>query len=205
MIGIVDYGMGNLRSVYNAIESIGTKATLVKSKDDFTDITHLIIPGVGAFASAMMNLKDKDLIQPILSFVASGKPVLGICLGMQLLASIGYEPTETRGLDIIPGSVKKFEIPQFRIPHVGWNSIELKRDHYLFEGIKNGVDYYFVHSYFFSPSNESDVLAYTDYGIVFPSVVSCENVTGIQFHPEKSQKNGLKILSNFCAGSYAKG
>lgn len=203
MIGIVDYGMGNLRSVYNAVEFIGSKAKLLETKEDFSDISHLIIPGVGAFASAMTNLKSKELIEPIHNFVASGNPVLGICLGMQLLASSGNEPTETTGLDIIPGSVRKFDIPEMRIPHVGWNSIELEREHYLFQGIKNGVDFYFVHSYFFSPLQEPDVLAYSDYGIKFPSVVNRDNVTGIQFHPEKSQKNGLKILENFCSGPYA--
>lgn len=200
MIGIVDYGMGNLRSVYNAVEFVGSKAKLLKTKKDFSNISHLIIPGVGAFASAMNNLSCQGLIEPIHSFVESGNPVLGICLGMQLLASIGNEPTETKGLNIIQGSVRKFELPNMRIPHVGWNSIELEREHYLFQGIKKGVDFYFVHSYYFVPINESDVLAYSEYGLTFPAVVSHDNVTGVQFHPEKSQKNGLKILENFCSG-----
>lgn len=197
MIGIVDYGMGNLRSVYNAIEYIGEKPKLISTQTDFHDISHLIIPGVGAFETAMKNLHERDLVNPIKEFIASERPVLGICLGMQLLASIGYEPNETFGLDVIPGKIQKLDLLSQRVPHVGWNSIILEREHHLFNGIKKGVDFYFVHSYYYSVENRDNVLAYTDYEFLFPSVVNRKNVTGIQFHPEKSQKNGLKILENF--------
>ena len=199
MIGIVDYGMGNLRSVYNAIVFLGFEAKLVSKTDEFNELSHLIIPGVGAFSSAMSNLKEANLIDPIKTFIASGKPVLGICLGMQLLASVGFEPDEKEGLNIIEGKVIKFQLENQRIPHVGWNSIELTREHYLFEGVKKGVDFYFVHSYYFDAKNSEDILAYCFYGHNFPAIVSKGNVTGIQFHPEKSQKNGLKILKNFCS------
>lgn len=198
MIGVVDYGMGNLRSVHNAVVFLGFEARLVSKTEDFNGLSHLIIPGVGAFSSAMSNLKKAELIDPIKKFVASGKPVLGICLGMQLLASVGFEPDEKEGLNIIEGKVIKFQLENQRIPHVGWNSIELTREHYLFEGVKKGVDFYFVHSYFFDAKNSEDILAYCSYGPNFPAIVSKDNVTGIQFHPEKSQKNGLRILENFC-------
>ena len=203
MIGIVDYGMGNLRSVYNAIVFLGFEAKIVSKTDDFNELSHLIIPGVGAFSSAMSNLNEAKLIHPIKMFIASGKPVLGICLGMQLLASFGFEPNETEGLNIIEGKVVKFQVEKMRIPHVGWNSIDFKRDHYLFEGVKKGVDFYFVHSFYFDTKNHEDVLAYCDYGINFPAIVSKNNVIGIQFHPEKSQKNGLKIFENFCKSKNA--
>jgi glutamine amidotransferase len=198
MIGIVDYGMGNLRSVYNAIVFLGFEAKLVSKTEDFNELSHLIIPGVGAFSSAMSNLNEANLIDPIKTFIASGKPVLGICLGMQLLASFGFEPNESEGLNIIEGKVVKFQLEDKRIPHVGWNSINLTRKHYLFEGVKKGVDFYFVHSFYFDAKNAEDILAYCEYSMNFPAIVSKNNVTGIQFHPEKSQKNGLKILENFC-------
>jgi glutamine amidotransferase len=199
MIGIVDYGMGNLRSVYNAVVFLGYEARLVSKTEDFNGLSHLIIPGVGAFSPAMTNLQKAELIVPIKEFIATRKPVLGICLGMQLLASVGFEPNEMEGLNIIEGKVVKFQLDNQRIPHVGWNSIDLTREHYLFEGVKKGVDFYFVHSFYFDCKNDVDILAYCDYGKKFPAIVSKDNVTGIQFHPEKSQKNGLKILKNFCS------
>ncbi|MGX5820026.1 imidazole glycerol phosphate synthase subunit HisH [Chitinophaga lutea] len=198
MIGIIDYGMGNLKSVYNALGFIGAQPRLIHSGDELQEASHMIIPGVGAFAQAMENLKARGLEEPIRAFMQSGRPVLGICLGMQLLATLGHEPTTSEGLNIIPGEVRKFQNLAERIPHIGWNSIELQRDHYLFEGVKKGVDFYFVHSYYFDAVDNNDVLAICDYGIRFAGVVARNNVTGMQFHPEKSQKNGLKILENFC-------
>lgn len=197
MIGILDYGMGNLRSVTNAFISQGANPVLVRSKTEMEGLTHLVIPGVGAFKQAKDNLEKLQLIEHILDFVKTGKPVLGICLGMQLLATVGYEVEKTEGLNIIPGEVVKFENISERIPHVGWNAISLSNEHYLFEGIKKGVDFYFVHSYYFKPYEAADTLATCFYGNDFAAVVHKENVVGIQFHPEKSQKNGLKIISNF--------
>ncbi len=201
VIGIVDYGMGNLRSVYNAFKYLGVTPKLVSHKDEFENISHLVIPGVGSFVQAMDNLSGRDLIEPIKTFAASKKPVLGICLGMQLLATVGHEPYECPGLDLIPGEVRKFENIDRRVPHVGWNSIELTQDHYLFEGIKKNVDFYYVHSYFFNPKESENVLGYCEYGTRFAAVVHSENIVGCQFHPEKSQKNGMKILENFSYNS----
>ena len=197
MIGIIDYGMGNLRSVYNAFLSIDAPVKLVSHPSEFDGLSHLVIPGVGAFSQAMLNLHSQGLVNPIQDFIKTGNPVLGICLGMQLLATNGYEPSKTEGLNIIQGEVIKFGVINQRIPHVGWNSIELTQTHYLFEGVKKIVDFYFVHSYFFNAKNNDNILAYCNYGMNFPAVVHRNNVVGIQFHPEKSQKNGLKILENF--------
>lgn len=195
-IGILDYGMGNLRSVFNAFKSINFTPVFVKQANDFEGISHLIIPGVGAFPSAMRNIREAKLELEILKFAESGKPLLGICLGMQLLATIGYEMETCKGLNLIEGVVKKIDSSE-RIPHVGWNNINLQKDHFLFDGIKNDADFYFVHSYYFEPTNKDNLMATFEYGTKIPAIVFNNNIIGIQFHPEKSQKNGLKILENF--------
>jgi glutamine amidotransferase len=197
LIGIIDYGMGNLRSVYNAFRSLDANVRLITAKEQFEDITHLVLPGVGSFAKAMENLEQRALIEPIMQFAASGKPMLGICLGMQLLASKGFEPYESKGLGLIEGEVVRMNFTGVRIPHVGWNALELAIDHALFIGIRKQVDFYFVHSYFFKVRNQENILAHSEYGSRFPSVVYKGNITGMQFHPEKSQKHGLRILHNF--------
>lgn len=197
MIGIIDYGMGNLKSVYNALDFLNAKSKLIKTPSEISDVSKLIIPGVGSFSKAMQNLNDKGFTEPIREFAKSGKPVLGICLGMQLMADFGYEPEKTQGLGLIGGEVIKFENIEKRIPHMGWNSISIKKESRLFDGIKRDADFYFVHSYYFVPEIESDILTLSDYGIEFTSAVSKDNITGFQFHPEKSQKQGLKILENF--------
>ena len=197
VIGIIDYGMGNLRSVYNAFRSLDANVEIISTPEQFNTVSHIVLPGVGSFAKAMENLEERNLIEPIISFVKSGKPMLGICLGMQLMASRGFEPYEKPGLGLIEGYVIKMNFDGVRIPHVGWNALELTTDHLLFQGIRKQVDFYFVHSYFFDVKNEQDVLAYSEYGSRFPSVVYKGNVTGMQFHPEKSQKHGLRILNNF--------
>lgn len=198
MIGIVDYGMGNLKSVYNAFQFVGAKVEIINQGEvNFDYYSHLVIPGVGAFGQAMDNLNKLDLVNSINKFILTRKPVLGICLGMQLLATIGNEPYKVDGLKLIQGEVKKIPKLGMRIPHVGWNSILMKKDHYLFEGVKKDADFYFVHSYYFDVFTEENIIANCQYGFDFPAVVGCNNLTGIQFHPEKSQKNGLKILENF--------
>jgi imidazole glycerol-phosphate synthase subunit HisH len=197
MIGIIDYGMGNLQSVSNAVSFLGADFKIITQSKDFSEITHLIIPGVGAFAEAMQNITERNFIQPIKEFAATGKPVLGICLGMQLLADSGNEPYETKGLGLIKGRVEKFKT-ELRLPHVGWNGIDLSvEDHPLFEGVKKQADFYFVHSYHFLTEEENNVLAKCNYGFDFNAIVYSKNIIGIQFHPEKSQKQGLKILENF--------
>lgn len=197
MIGIIDYGMGNLKSVYNALDYLNVKSKIITTPSEFSGLSHLIIPGVGSFSKAMKNLSEKEFNEPILEFSKSGKQILGICLGMQLLADCGYEPEKTNGLGLIKGEVIKFNGIEHRIPHMGWNSINIKKENKLFEGIKKEADFYFVHSYYFVPENERDILTSTNYGIEFTSAVSKDNITGFQFHPEKSQKQGLKILENF--------
>lgn len=197
MIGIVDYGMGNISSVYNSLEYLGYEATIINSPEEIEDLTHLIIPGVGSFRQAMQNLEDKKFITPILNHVKSEKPLLGICLGMQLLATKGYEHGETNGLGLIEGKIIPFEI-KLHVPHVGWNNINTLKKHPVVGNNLNQVDFYFVHSYYFNVKNKEDILTITEYEISFPSIVAKDNIIGIQFHPEKSQEPGLNLLEAFC-------
>ncbi len=205
MIGVLDYGMGNLRSVINALNFLEVKSTVIVQKNDFENITHLIIPGVGSFKQAMINIIDKDLFNPIKKFNQEGNPILGICLGMQLLAKLGTEFGPSDGLGIINGVVKKMDDSELVVPHIGWNSIKVINPHSVLAGVKHNVDFYFVHSYYFDVDSERDVVAKTEYGQDFPAIVQNEkmNAVGIQFHPEKSQKQGLKILKNFIKMSNA--
>jgi glutamine amidotransferase len=198
-IGIINLQIGNLRSVSNAVDSFGYDHCIVDSPDDMTSLTHLILPGVGSFHTAMRRMNERGLYRPIRDFVSSGRPVLGVCLGMQLLGSHGDEGEDTVGLGLIPGDVRKFN-PRVvdAIPHVGWNSVELRASHPVFKDVRTGVDFYFVHSYHFKPASDESVLGFTDCGERFASAVAHENVVGFQFHPEKSQANGLRLLDNFC-------
>lgn len=198
-IGIVDIGIGNLGSLRNALHNEGWDTVSVSAEDDFTDLTHLVLPGVGAFCAAMDRLKQSGLIEPIRRFAAQGRPMLGICLGMQILAESGTEGGDVPGLGLIPGHVVRV-VPGagLRLPHVGWNNAMQVAKHPLLVGIRNDVDFYFVHSYRFLAAKTENVLAKTDYGEEFPSIVGNGNVVGVQFHPEKSQVNGLRILDNFC-------
>jgi len=199
MIGLLDAGMGNLRSVYNAIYSLGPDIRVVKHGPELDGLSHLIIPGVGSYRSAMENINGNGLKEDIRAFAESGKPVLGICLGMQLLSDFGEEQGHTGGLELVPGKVTRFpDRKGFPLPHVGWNTVSFQVEHPVFEGVKKGIDCYFVHSYRFVCNNRENVYASTDYGEVFASVVGLGNVVGFQFHPEKSQANGLKMLENFC-------
>ena len=196
MVGIIDYGMGNLNSVLNAFEYVGEDVIIIDSENKFEECTHLVIPGVGTYAQAMQNLKDKDYIRYITKHVDEKKPILGICLGMQILSTIGTEPVLCDGLNLIEGSVDKFMIKE-RIPHMGWNNAVFNYEHPVFYNIRQDVDFYFVHSYIFHPKNIEDQLSTTTYGISFSSIIAKDNIIGIQFHPEKSQENGLKIIENF--------
>lgn len=198
MIGVLDYGMGNIASVINTLKYIGKEVKIISIPDDFREVTHLIIPGVGAYKTAMDNIIERGFISPINDFANSNKPILGICLGMQLLSTTGSEPQQCDGLNLIPGHVEKISESTIRIPHVGWNSLIMAdQDHPLFDFCKKNIDYYFVHSYRFIAQNNEDILGNTDYGKEFTSIVAKGNIIGIQFHPEKSQKNGLQLLKNF--------
>lgn len=201
MIGVIDYGMGNLRSVLNALEYLGFDAALVDEPGSLGECERVILPGVGAFAQAMENLHARGLEPAIREHVAAEKPFLGICLGMEVLATTGDEGYVCDGLNLIPGIVTRLPVKQgTALPHVGWNSLKLTRDHPLFAGVRRDVDFYFVHSYGFqAPSGDSSsVLAMTEYDASFPSAIAKGSVVGLQFHPEKSQVAGLKILERFC-------
>ncbi len=198
-IGIIDVGIGNLGSLRHAVQSQGWDTVNVSTPDDFAGLTHLFLPGVGAFASAMARLDEAGIIEPIRKFAASGLPIMGICLGMQILAEKGLEGGDTLGLALIPGEVHPIKVKTgMRLPHVGWNELRKMQAHPLLKGIRNDVDFYFVHSYRFVASDIANVLAETEYGDKFPSLICKDNVVGAQFHPEKSQINGLRLLDNFC-------
>ncbi|NGX97965.1 MAG: imidazole glycerol phosphate synthase subunit HisH [Candidatus Afipia apatlaquensis] len=196
MIGIVDYEMGNLRSVQKALESFGTEVVITSDKSEALKCSGIIIPGVGAFPDAMENLKAKGLDE-VISEVASHKvPILGICLGMQLLFERGEEVRECSGLGLIPGSIKKIQ-GNVKIPHMGWNSLEKSKDCSILQNIPDESYVYFVHSYYAAGVRNENLNAASFYGVKIPAVVSCENVYGVQFHPEKSGDTGIAILKNF--------
>ena len=199
MIGVLDIDAGNLRSVVNTVDRSGYDVRVVKSGGEFDQVTHLIIPGVGHFGAASRHLHDSRLVRPILEFAGSGRPLLGLCVGMQLLATVGTEGGEFPGLGLIPGAVVRIvDGPDVRIPHVGWNSVSFHVPHPVFKGVKTDRDYYFVHSYHLRTDAEATRLATTDYHAALTAIVGVRNVLGFQFHPEKSQLNGRRLLENFC-------
>lgn len=202
IVAIVDYGMCNLDSVRRAVEECGGTVVVTDKAQDLKTANRIILPGVGAFPDAMRNIKDMSLDRVLYEqAIEENIPLLGICLGMQLLASKGWEGEETDGLGLIPGEVRRF-VPlgaDNRIPHVGWDEVHPTQESLLFKDIPPGRDFYFVHSYHFCPKNNANVLAYTPYAGRFVSVVQSGSVFGVQFHPEKSQKMGFQLLKNFLA------
>ena len=201
MIGIVDLDMGNLRSVANAVSANGFDSRWVKTREDFDDVTHLILPGVGSFTVAMQHMAAQGLVEPIRAHAAANKPLLGICLGMQLLATTGDEGGPTPGLDVVGGHVVRFDPSRVdKIPHVGWNELRLARPHPVMKAVKSGVDFYYVHSFHFVTARAEDRLGVFEYcGGDYTGMVARDNVIGVQFHPEKSQSNGLRLLEEFCS------
>lgn len=199
MITIVDYGMGNLRSVYNALSLLGADVCVSDKPEDVLAADRLILPGVGAFGRAMDNLRQRGLIDPLNEKVLLQKtPILAICLGMQLLAEDGYEHGHFEGLGWIRGTVRPFDLTDLPVPHVGWNEITLHGSHKPFHGLAStNREFYFVHSYHLTDADSEVVAATVDYGYEFVCAVHQENIFGTQFHPEKSQNNGLTILRNF--------
>lgn len=195
---ILDYGSGNVKSVFNLFLAIATRVVISNETAEIQRATHIVLPGVGAFSTAMRKIRERlpreDLEQAILS---DKKPFLGICVGMQVLATRGTEFGESAGLGWIGGSVEKVDSRQFPLPHIGWNNISCKRDSPLLAGLGDDPDFYFVHSYAFRVENEQHMLAATSYGEEFCSVVQQENIYGVQFHPEKSQRTGIKLAKNF--------
>ncbi len=200
MIAVVDYGMGNLRSVQKALERVGAKAVISRNPKEMKEASHLVLPGVGAFPECMRNLARLNLVDPIFEFIGSGRPFLGICLGLQLLFDESEEFGVHPGFKIVPGRVRGFDKDMgLKIPHMGWNQVFFRNNPYIFRGIPDGSYFYFVHSYYVVPQNEADIAGETEYGIKFTCAVAKGNIVALQFHPEKSQENGLKILSNFAA------
>lgn len=199
MIGIIDYNMGNLASVYNACHLLDAKASFVKDPQDLKKFDRIILPGVGAFGDAMEHLNETGMKEAIYEFAKTGKPMIGICLGMQLLFESSEEFGQHEGLGLIDGKVVKFDKSKMhedtKIPHMGWNVIKTNDEHTLFEGLENPY-LYFVHSYH-AVTDEKNVIGKTEYGYDFVSAVHKENIYGFQPHPEKSHDNGLKILKNF--------
>lgn len=200
MIGIVDYNMGNLASVINAFDKVGAKTRVESDPAKLQEYDKVILPGVGAFGDAMKHLREKGMDEAIKGYAASGKPLLGICLGMQLLFESSEEFGLTQGLSLVPGKVvafdeKKFDHP-LKVPHMGWNELFVQKETPLFEGLPQDFYLYFVHS-FHAVSEERYAIGKTHYGYEFVSAVQNENIYGIQPHPEKSHNNGLKIIENF--------
>lgn len=198
---VVDYGMSNLGSISNALaECGGENVVITTDPKDLKSATHIVLPGVGAFTDGMANLKKFGWIEPLKqASIKDEVPLLGICLGMQLLATKGYEGGETDGLGLIDGVVDRLKTsdPKERIPHVGWNEVYPKIESALFQDIVPGTDFYFVHSYHFAPANKKNILSVTPYCKEFASSVFAGNIFGTQFHPEKSQRPGFQLLKNF--------
>jgi glutamine amidotransferase len=198
MIAIIDYGMGNLRSVAKAFEAVGHQAVVTRDAKVIGNASHVVLPGVGAFGDCMSNLEGYGLIEAVRSAVESGRPFLGICLGLQLLFTESEEFGRHKGLGIIPGKVKRFVLdPSLKVPHMGWNQVNYLRPCPLFEGIADGSHWYFVHSYYVDPADNAVAATATTYGMPFVSSIWRDNVVAFQFHPEKSQSVGLRLIRNF--------
>ncbi len=198
MIAVIDYGASNLRSVMHALAHLNADAHVAQSPAQLADARAIILPGVGAFGAGMERLRAAGFEEPLRRRVAAGTPLLGICLGMQFLFQVSEEMGTHTGLGLLPGRVVRFpEGNGLKVPHMGWNQLHLARQSPLLEGVPEGGYAYFVHSYYVAPADDGDVLARTDYGLRFTSVVAHGNVYGVQFHPEKSQAVGLRILRNF--------
>lgn len=199
-VTIIDYGMGNLRSVQKAFERIGQSAHVTSDVTEISTAERLVLPGVGAFRDAISAIRRNDLTGVIRDHIAADRPFLGICLGMQLLLDVSLEEGEHEGLGVIPGSVQKFDLPpEYKIPHMGWNQLTLggTLQHGLLRELGSEPWFYFVHSYHVVPGDQSWIAATTDYGGPFVSVVAKSNVMATQFHPEKSQSCGMQLLRNF--------
>lgn len=211
MIAVIDYGLGNLRSVGKALEVVGARVEITNSAEKIAKAKAVVLPGVGAFQRGMRNLNELNLLPAVYNAIEQGKPFLGICLGLQLLFSESEEDGLHKGLDIVKGRVRKFDFHsnrqpltnnRLKVPHMGWNQATLHAARStlharMFEGIPENSYFYFVHSYYVEPKNKDVIAATTDYGKEFVSAIVQDNVWGVQFHPEKSDKLGLKILENF--------
>ena len=200
MIKIIDYGMGNLRSVQKAFEKLGHAAEICYQPSQLSGVEKLVLPGVGAFRDAIHEVRRREFVAPILDHLASGKPFLGICLGLQMLFEVSYEDGEWPGLGIIPGKVVRFQDqPDLKIPHMGWNQLQINSEPTLLANLPRDAHFYFVHSYHVVPTDRSVVIAESEHGERFVAAIGRGNLWATQFHPEKSQKHGLQLLANFAA------
>ena len=199
MLAVIDYGAGNLRSVLHALKHLHvTDMRLVQRPDQLSGAEKIILPGVGAFGACMDQMHRQDLVEPLKDALAAGIPYLGICVGMQMLFEVGEEMGEHAGLGVLGGRVIRF--PHFvdrKVPHMGWNQLKFRRESDLLNGLGEENYVYFVHSYYCAPTDQATVVASVDYGVEFAAFVQQDNMYGVQFHPEKSQKIGLQILANF--------
>ncbi|QDT00112.1 imidazole glycerol phosphate synthase subunit HisH [Adhaeretor mobilis] len=198
MIAIIDYQMGNLRSVQKAFERVGHEATITADPVVLGKADKLVLPGVGAFADAVAELRRRELVSPLVDAITAAKPVLGICLGLQMLFEVGYEDGQHEGLGVLPGEVVRFDVPrEFKVPHMGWNQVHYQRQPPIFAGIPDESHFYFVHSYYVKPTNEDLIAGVASYPNPFCAMIWRDNLYATQFHPEKSQKMGLQVLKNF--------
>ena len=197
---VVDYGAGNIGSVLNMIQHVGGQAQVAKDKTSILRARKILLPGVGSFDNAMTRLTNLDLIEPLKEQALSGVPILGICLGMQLLG-IGSEEGHLPGMGLISGSVRRFrfegELSKLKVPHMGWNRVQLQREHPLAHGLESDARFYFVHSYYFDCEHPEDVLFKSIHGHEFDSGIQRNNIMGVQFHPEKSHRFGMRLIQNF--------
>jgi len=201
MIAIIDYGMGNLRSVQKALEAVGSGATITSDPVEVRRASKVILPGVGAFADAIAELRRTGLGEAFVEAVRSGKPCLGVCLGLQLLFDVSEEDGEHQGLGLIPGRIVRFASePGLKIPHMGWNTLRFRKPSTLLEGIEPEPSVYFVHSYYARPDDPRDIVAESDHPRPFAAMVERDNLAAAQFHPEKSQRVGLAMYANFARG-----
>ncbi len=198
MIAIVDYQMGNLRSVQKGFEKVGHDAVITSDRDTLARAEKIVLPGVGAFADAIGELRRRELVDPLREMIAAGKPLLGICLGLQLLFDVSYEDGCHEGLGVIAGEVRRFELPpEFKVPHMGWNQSQILCQAPILDSIGNCTHFYYVHSYHVVPKDHDVVAIEAEYHRPFCAAIWRDNVFATQFHPEKSQADGLRILKNF--------
>lgn len=198
MIAIIDYQMGNLRSVQKAFERVGHAAAITSDPQVLAQADKLVLPGVGAFADAIAELQRRELVEPIRQAIDAGKPFLGICLGLQMLFDVGYEDGRHEGLGVLRGEVRRFDVPpEYKVPHMGWNAVALPRRPPIFAGVDDGAYFYFVHSYYVAPADRAVVAGEASYPDPFCAMIWRDNLFATQFHPEKSQAAGLQVLKNF--------
>ena len=193
---IVDYGAGNLRSVSRAVAHVGFEPSVTGDPHDVEDADALIVPGVGAAADTMRNLREHGMVEPVRKYIASGRPFFGVCMGQQALLSVSEEGGEHECLGIIPGRVRRLPGGQ-KVPHMGWNEVRQKREHFIFDDIPDGSYFYFLHSYYPEPGDPDVVIGESEYGVTFASVLAKDNIVATQFHPEKSADMGLQMYKNF--------